>query len=279
MPIKETLADAYRATAAPIGRRRVRSIPPGDLPAWLRRPLLSLFEPVLTPEEEAAVERVQALRAALDHSDERAQVYNPAGSFEADGRHLARRSSVDRTWGAFLHLSAASMGARTIVELGSSAGFSGCFLASAPSCERFVTVEMSPSLAALARRHLGQVTDKATVITGDAEGALIDVLPSLTEGVDLAYLDAHKTKAPLLACVDRLAGAMREGGAMIFDDIRYAPAMWAAWADVRARPDVATTVDVGRFGVAVWSRLGGGRHVDLSKALGWFRLQHPDATA
>ena len=77
----------------------------------------------------------------------------------------AHVSSVSALWGTFLYLCASARRAETILELGSGAGISGCYLGSAPSCRRFITVEGSADRARLAEAHLRQIVGNVEVST------------------------------------------------------------------------------------------------------------------
>ncbi|MDX1379488.1 MAG: class I SAM-dependent methyltransferase, partial [Xanthomonadales bacterium] len=168
---------------------------------------------------------------------------------------------------------ARSIGARRILELGASTGQSGCYLAASPACERFVTIEASPSLAGLARSHLGRFGDRAVVVEGFVEAELDKALGLLDGAVDLVYLDAVKDADGIVACVERLSPALRGGSLLILDDIRWSPGCRAGWAAVRRRAGVTTSIDLGRFGLCVWrGDPAAPAYADLSRYLGWFRI-------
>jgi predicted O-methyltransferase YrrM len=94
--------------------------------------------------------------------------------------------------GKLLHLLVRITGARRVLEVGTLGGYSTIWLARGlPSDGRLVTLELDPGHAAVARENLASagVADKVEVIVGPA----LETLPSLTDPIDLAFIDADKT--------------------------------------------------------------------------------------
>lgn len=97
--------------------------------------------------------------------------------------------------GKLLHLLARLMGASTILELGTLAGYSTIWLARAlPDGGRLVTLEIDPDHAAVARMNLeaAGVADRVEVRVGDA----LEALSQLEGPFDLVFLDADKQRNP-----------------------------------------------------------------------------------
>ncbi|HWW76844.1 MAG TPA: class I SAM-dependent methyltransferase, partial [Pyrinomonadaceae bacterium] len=145
-----------------------------------------------------------------------------------------------------------SFRARTVLELGGCAGISGCYLASSEHCERFVTVEASPNLAALARDNIRQVSDRAEVVNALFDDALDEILPGLAGGIDLAFIDGHHKYETTLHYFGRLEPHLSKSALVVFDDIHLSEGMWRAWRELRRRAGFSHTVSAGRFGVCLW---------------------------
>jgi predicted O-methyltransferase YrrM len=101
--------------------------------------------------------------------------------------------------GKLLHLLARIAGARTILELGTLAGYSTIWLARALAPGgRLITLEAQPAYAEVARANLAAagVADRAEVRVG----AALQTLPALhAEGAgpfDLVFIDADKQRNP-----------------------------------------------------------------------------------
>lgn len=102
--------------------------------------------------------------------------------------------SVGPDEGRLLHFLASACGARRIVEVGTLAGYSACWMADAlPKGGMLHTIEYEPKHAKVAKENieLAGLTAKVTVHTG----AGMTVLPTLEAHgpFDLAFIDADKT--------------------------------------------------------------------------------------
>lgn len=93
--------------------------------------------------------------------------------------------------GKLLHLLARTAGARTILELGTLAGYSTIWLARAlPAGGRLVTLERNTAYAEAARRNLARAGLDAVVDL--RVGPALGTLPTLSGPFDLVFLDADK---------------------------------------------------------------------------------------
>lgn len=260
-----------RACFAPLAARKVRRMMRDGLPEPFRAPLELLFFARLDEDGLAVARQVEAIRGEVAR---RTETFEVASSHEPDARRtgaqIAHRSSVDARWGAFLHLCAKSLGARTILELGGCAGISGCYLASSPQCERLVSIEASPGLAALARENIGRLSAKATVVNALFDDVLGKILPTFMEGVDLAYIDGHHDRDATVRYFDQIVPHLHSGSLVVFDDIHWSKEMWEAWKTLRSWRGVSHALDVGRFGVCLWDRPGAQpRPYSLALYAGW----------
>jgi len=263
----------YKRTAAPFGVRKVRRMLADGLPQPFKTPLEFLFTRQLDREARRVVDRVELIRSELARQTLLFEAVNP--DIETPLRtaaQIAHRSSVTTEWGTFLYLCAESFKPRTILELGSCAGISGCYLASSKHFTRFVTVEASPPLAAVAESNLRQVSDRVEVVNAFFDDALDQVLPALGGVVDLAYIDGHHEYEPTLRYFRRLEPHLNKGALVVFDDIHWSDGMWRAWQVLQGREGFAFTIDAGRFGVCLWegSPAPPARY-DLRRYTGWLR--------
>lgn len=94
--------------------------------------------------------------------------------------------------GRLLRLLAESIGAKTVVEIGTSNGYSGIWfcLALRTTGGKLVTHEIDPSRAALARQNFAKagVDSLVTIVEGDAH----QTITRLKGPVDLVFIDADK---------------------------------------------------------------------------------------
>jgi predicted O-methyltransferase YrrM len=256
---------------APLGRYKVHRMLGDGLPPQLQHPLRFLFDRRLSHAERQKVSRIELIREAVDRQARSFEVVNRDGTVcRLTASQIAHRVSVSPEWGTFLYLCSQAVRARTILELGSCAGISGCYMASSEYCERFITVEASPDLASLARANICQVSNQAEVVNALFDDALNTILPTLGGGVDLAYIDGHHKAEPTLQYFRRLVPHLNKGGLVVFDDVHLSEEMWQAWQVLKERKGFSHTIDAGRFGVCFWDGLSSVpvNHV-LGPYLGW----------
>ena len=262
-----------------VGRRRLRNMKRSGLPEALCLPFQFLLDRTISEEDARIVERIEALRAEMtQRTRDFVGVFHEGGggsaawdgsvgqfSGQSSGPSQGRRSltevahvsSVSPLWGTFLYLCAKAAGSKTILELGTAAGISGCYLASAPSCRRFMTVEGSPERARLAQAHLSQIVDRFELITASFDAALDGILPGLRDGIDLVFIDGSKKRGENLRLFDRLSAQLNPGSVILFDDIHWSPDLREDWNSLDRRMGLTHVINAGRFGVCVWGGGGG----------------------
>jgi caffeoyl-CoA O-methyltransferase len=125
--------------------------------------------------------------------------------------------SVGPDEGRLLHFLASACGARRIVEVGTLAGYSACWLARAlPADGALHTVEYDLRHAAVARANVARAGLSARVTVH--EGPAASVLPKLEKlgPFDLCFIDADKGGYP--AYVRWAAKNLRSGGLAVCDN-------------------------------------------------------------
>jgi predicted O-methyltransferase YrrM len=147
--------------------------------------------------------------------------------------------------GRFAYLVARSLGARRIVEFGTSLGVSTLYLAAAVKDNGgglVIGSEVEPSKVLRARAHLDEagLGKYAEVREGDARQTLADV----GGPVDLVLLDGWKEL--YLAMFDLLAPQLRKGGVVLADNMTgHTEALAPYAARVRARGFQSVTLPLG----------------------------------
>ena len=126
---------------------------------------------------------------------------------------------VSAAQGKLLALLARSIGAKTILEIGTLGGYSTIWLARAlPPDGRLISLEVNPTHAEVARANLARagLSSAAEVRLGRA----IDTLPTLAdEGLtfDFVFIDADKPSTP--AYFEWALKLTRRGGLIITDNV------------------------------------------------------------
>lgn len=137
-------------------------------------------------------------------------------------------------------------GARRVVEVGTSGGYSTLWLAWGMAAHggRVVTCEVDPQKVAAARANLVEagVADRVTIAAGDARALLRD----LAGPWDAAFVDAEKSD--YVTYFDLLWPKLRPGGLLLADNVVSHPEELSAYLErVRSHPEALTsTVGVGK---------------------------------
>jgi len=255
-----------------IGQSQLRKMVRDGLPLSLRSPFQFLLNGKAEPEDCQVAARIEHLRFELAKRENDfvttfsdtgprptpRQWFSPENSPQIRSRvrslpQVAYVSSVLPRWGIFLYLCGNATRAKTILELGSSAGISGCYLASGKYCQRFVTVEGSPELSILAETHLRQIANNFEVVNAPFNAALEKILPSLRDGLDMIYMDGEKDKRAALHCFERLTPYLNNRCVVVFDDIHWSSQMREVWQELCRWKGLSFAINAGRFGVCLWS--------------------------
>jgi len=153
----------------------------------------------------------------------------PAPSSEAEKKILDVLDEMDRNErrgmmnasvedGRLLRLLVESIGARHVVEIGTSNGFSGIWicLALRSTGGKLTTFELDAGRAALARKNFERagVAGLVTLVEGDAH----EKAPKLDDPIDLLFLDADKSG--YLDYLNKLLPLVRSGGLIVAHNMR-----------------------------------------------------------
>jgi predicted O-methyltransferase YrrM len=144
--------------------------------------------------------------------------------------------------GAALRLLAATVGAKSVVEVGTGTGVSSVWLLRGMRPDGVLTtVDVEPEHQRAARETLSEAeipSNRVRLISGKG----LDVLPRLTDGgYDLVFVDADKSE--YAGYLEEALRLLRPGGVVVFDN-----ALWHGQvADPSARDAETTAIrDLGR---------------------------------
>lgn len=158
---------------------------------------------------DLVADRVRAAMASLEERDARDRV---------DGTPQARRlRAISPEVGRFLQTLVVGTRARTIVEVGTSGGYSTLWLATgaARTGGRIVTFEIDPEKVELARTTFAAAGVEDLVEQRQGDGAA--GLSELERAVDLVFLDSEKND--YLRVLEPAIVALRVGGLLVADNL------------------------------------------------------------
>jgi predicted O-methyltransferase YrrM len=175
---------------------------------------------------------------------------------EHDARHedrLLRLRNLEPETGALLNLLVRTLGARDLLELGTSNGYSTIWLAEAAARTggRVTSVEVDPERTAQAARNLAraQLAEVVDLHIGDAATVLRDT-PAAS--IDMVFLDAERPDYP--AYWDDLTRVLRRPGLVACDNaISHADEMAAFRTVAEADARAITALDATGAGVLLVS--------------------------
>jgi predicted O-methyltransferase YrrM len=126
--------------------------------------------------------------------------------------------NVPREDGRLLRMLAESLGAKHVVEIGTSNGYSGIWIALAlrKTGGRLITHEIDEPRAALARQNFKRagVESLITLVMGDAH----ETVKNLKDPIDMLFIDADKPGYP--DYLQKLLPLVRPGGLVIGHNMR-----------------------------------------------------------
>lgn len=158
-------------------------------------------------------------------------------------RHTKKDAwQIPREEAQMLHLIALSTGAKFIVEVGTSYGFSGLFWGAAMKRNQghLHTIDNNPAKYDASKLTFAKagLNDVITNHLGDAQ----QILPRLPGDIDIAFIDADKPACQ--AYFDLIWPKLRVGGSVLTDNVTSHRQQLAGYVQyVRSRPD-ATSAEI-----------------------------------
>lgn len=190
----------------------------------LETPAITALLAKLHAESEASEAEASAVFGDLSAEERRRYMSDPSADYRAFyGRAGDLYLAVSPETARLLYLLARGIGARAVVEFGTSFGLSTIHLAAALRDNgggRLIGSELLASKAARARENLSAagLSDLVEVRGGDALETLARDLP---ERVDLVLLDGHKALYPRI--LELLLPRLRGGAYVVADNAEAAP--------------------------------------------------------
>jgi predicted O-methyltransferase YrrM len=162
---------------------------------------------------------------------------------------IVRSTAKSEKLGKLLFRIADHYQSKIMIELGTSAGLSSAYLASALPNSKLITIEGSPAIAAIAKKNFSTLgLSNIELMTGNFD----DVLPKILKNnsvIDLAFIDGNHRKQPTLNYFNLLIQHLADFSVLIFDDIHWSSDMEEAWQEIKNDERVMLTVDLFFLGI------------------------------
>ena len=157
---------------------------------------------------------------------------------DAVDHHRQGTMSVPREDGRMLRLLAEAVGAKTVVEIGTSNGYSGLWfsLALAKTGGHLTTYEIDPGRFELAKANFAKagVDQEITQVLGNAH----DEVVRLKDPIDILFIDADKTG--YLDYLTKLLPLVRPGGLILAHNMASPPPDPAFVRAITTNPELET---------------------------------------
>lgn len=162
---------------------------------------------------------------------------------------IAQQSAKSEKQGELLFRLVNKFAPQTILELGTSLGVSGMYLASACSKSQMITIEASVEIAQIAKKIFEEMhLDNVTLLQGTFENKLTEAIQKL-KILHFVFFDGNHRKKPTLAYFNECLNQSVNESVFVFDDIHWSKEMEEAWKEIKNHPKVTLTVDLFFMGI------------------------------
>ena len=185
--------------------------------AFLAAGLIIAQERGRRPRRPGLAEAPSVENTPLPKSDAAKKILSVLNELETDrGRRFASVSSND---GRLLRQLTEAVGAKQVIEIGTSTGYSGLWFALAlrSTGGKLITHEIDPGRARMARENFKKagVDDLITIIEGDAH----ETVKQHKDAIDILFLDADKEGN--IDYLNKLLPLVRPGGLILAHNMRF----------------------------------------------------------
>jgi len=256
-----------------------------QLPEHLRPAASLVFLSNFTKEELDVASRIEGFRGEIPTVANSSEIHSFAsprsGTFQHDAQdhavpgpyvsnsaELVARTGADKVNGILLRRLVDGLGTRTVFELGTNTGLSGCYFLSTSTVESLITVEGSADLCAIAEVNLKRLGSSFTIMNTLFDDA-IDQLHRDGKTVDCVFIDGQHEREATWHYVRHVLPILASGGSIIFDDIYWSEDMNRMWQEVSASELFSLTLDLRYKGLAVRATEGQPKvHFDVCEYMG-----------
>lgn len=162
---------------------------------------------------------------------------------------IARTSSKPAKYGRLLFRLAEYFKPTTILELGTSLGFSSAYLALGNPLSKVITIEGCPNIARLAQTNFDNLNiQNIQLVIGNFNEKLPAILYELPR-IDFIFIDGNHKEEPTINYFEQCLFKAGNETVFIIDDIHWSEGMENAWNQIRNQPLVTLSVDIFSMGI------------------------------
>ncbi len=142
----------------------------------------------------------------------------------------------------------------TIIEFGTSFGFSTMYMAKANPEAKIFTIEGVPEIAKIAKDNFTKLrVDNIQLINSGFDECLEKIEDEYKDRV-LVFLDGNHKKEPTLKYFNNVINHISEESVIIIDDINWSEEMNEAWGIIKKSAHVMLTIDLFFVGIVFFKK-------------------------
>jgi predicted O-methyltransferase YrrM len=164
-------------------------------------------------------------------------------------KNIYKTSQSSRKFQRILHKLVEEFNCQSILEMGTSLGFSSVYLSKATKKGIVTTVEACTATANEANSLIQKMNLKNVNLVNSTFHEYFKKYPS--ENYDFVFVDGHHDGLALLDYMEILHSRTLPGTIFVLDDIRWSDSMLFAWKKLIQKPEFICSYDMFRMGVLV----------------------------
>jgi predicted O-methyltransferase YrrM len=167
---------------------------------------------------------------------------------------IVKKQGVRRKFGRLLYRLAGGAEVKNMLELGTSVGISTSYLAGGNPGANLTTVEACQETQGIAAGHpMLQNNPNICFLCMPFDEALAQMIEDKNR-FDLVFIDGDHRYESTLRYFGQIRQLVHEDSLLIFDDIHWSKGMEAAWAEIKAHPEVSLSIDIFQFGLVYFKK-------------------------
>ncbi len=182
-----------------------------------------------------------------------------AGSKKSNTKQRSIRSIVNSAvsppyQGQILYKLLQHLGAKNIIELGTSLGITSLYLSTYSNQVKLVTLEGSSAIMDKAKSAFKLFPNQQIKsILGHFDQTLPQAIAQLDQ-LDVCYIDGNHAKDPTIRYFENCLPHIHEHSVLIFDDIYWSKGMTEAWEQIKKHKSVKLSLDLYFFGLVFFNQ-------------------------
>ncbi len=167
---------------------------------------------------------------------------------------ILKNSAKNKKYAALLYRIISYYKLQNILELGTSAGISSMYFASAFPEVNVITIEGCPETSRLAKENLKNLNYKnIKQITGNIDHVLPEIIRQ-EKKLDFVFFDGNHREEATLRYFEQCLPAINNESVFVFDDINWSEGMKNAWNKIKKHPSVKISIDLFFLGIVFFRK-------------------------